>query len=216
MTPLKRVFISLCITVVVLAGTVIAQDNVGGASLSAVLNGRELLSLTQWSVKGARLFCVVSRSKPKGEQVFDVYREDKDRLVSVFSKEGDLIVSMSPLSSYNGRFLVTWSGGSAYYFQVFAYADGRVRQVLDESSKLSPEILYDDQGRESILITEPRNEHGKWTSVHGTTRVFKWQEDRYRKVGTIPWEERFQCLSTQSAGGQHLRDARGCGGETSR
>ena len=37
--------------------------------------------------------------------MFDVYREEKDQLVSVFSKEGDLIVSMAPLSSYNGRLL---------------------------------------------------------------------------------------------------------------
>ena len=39
--------------------------------------------------------------------MFDVYREEKDQLVSVFSKEADLIVSMVPLSSYNGRLLVT-------------------------------------------------------------------------------------------------------------
>ena len=39
--------------------------------------------------------------------MFDVYREEKDQLVSVFSKEGDLIVSMAPLNSYNGRLLVT-------------------------------------------------------------------------------------------------------------
>jgi|HubBroStandDraft_6_1064221.scaffolds.fasta_scaffold29806_7 hypothetical protein len=35
--------------------------------------------------------------------MFDVYREEKDQLVSVFSKEGDLIVSMAPLSGNAGN-----------------------------------------------------------------------------------------------------------------
>lgn len=200
MTPFNRkTNISLRLAVLVfLAGSALAQDNVGVISPSSVLNGRNVLSLTHWSVKGARLLCVVSTNEPKGEQVFDVFREVQDRLVPVFSQKGDLIVSMTPLSSYNGRLLVTWSGGSAYYFRVFAYVNGQVKQVLDESSKLSPEVLYDDQGRESILITEPRMEHGKWTSVHGTTTVFKWKEYSFRKIGTIPWKKRLLCHTTES------------------
>lgn len=75
-----------------------------------------------------------------------------------------------------------------------------MKQVLDESSKLSPEVLYDDQGRESILITEPRIDHGKWTSVHGTTKVFRWHGDSYGKIRTIPWEKSF-CLTKASSVG---------------
>jgi hypothetical protein len=195
--------ISFClVTLVLFVGAATTQDNLRTTSLSSVLNGRKLLSLTHWNVKGAHLLCIVSTSEPEGEQMFDVYREEKDQLVSVFSKTGDLIVSMAPLSSYNGRLLVTWSGGSAYYFRVFTYADGRVKQVLDESSKLSPEVLFDDQGRESILITEPRIDHGKWTSVHGSTTVFRWNGESYGKIGTIPWEKRLLCLSKESCVGQ--------------
>lgn len=84
-----------------------------------------------------------------------------------------------------------------------------MKQVLDESSKLSPEVLYDDQGRESILITEPRIDHGKWTSVHGTTKVFRWHGDSYGKIRTIPWEKKL--LSHEGIQcGTKTKDA-GCG-----
>src|SRR6185437_4758423 len=77
MTPFNRkTNLNLCLAVLVLlAGSALAQDNAGAISPSSVLNGRNVLSLSHWNVKGARLLCVVSTSEPKGEQEFDVFRE---------------------------------------------------------------------------------------------------------------------------------------------
>jgi hypothetical protein len=86
---------------------------------------------------------------------------------------------------------VTWSGGSTYYFRVFAYLNGQVKQVLDEASKLAPEVLYDSEGRESILITEPEIEHKQRTSSNGITTIFKWNGERYNRSPNIPWKKRF-------------------------
>jgi hypothetical protein len=93
---------------------------------------------------------------------------------------------MYPLGDFNGRLFTTWVGGSAYHLRVWAFVDGQVKQVLDEGTKMVPEFLYDDQGRESVLITDPVLENGKWTATNGTTAVFKWNGERYERIGTVP------------------------------
>jgi len=131
--------------------------------------------------------------------VLTIYREDGAKLVRIFKFETpDSVLNVYPLGDYNGRLFTTWVGGSAYHLRVFAFVDGQVKQVLDEGAKIAPEFLYDDQGRESILITEPTMENGKWTAKSGTTTVFKWNGDSYDKIGAVLWVKRLQCLSKES------------------
>lgn len=73
-----------------------------------------------------------------------------------------------------------------------------MKQVLDEGSKLAPELMYDDKGRESVLISESVLENGHWTAANGTTTVYKWNGQGYEKIGTVPWVKRLQCLSKES------------------
>jgi hypothetical protein len=134
-------------------------------------------------------------------RVLTIYREDGEKLTRIYNFESlDSVLNVYPLGEYNARLFITWVGGSAYHFRVLAFVDGRVKQVLDEGSKLSPEFLYDDQDRESVLITEPTFENGKWTATNGTTTVLKWNGQSYDKLGTVPWAKRLQCLSRESCG----------------
>jgi len=130
--------------------------------------------------------------------VLTIYREDGTKLAKVFRFETpDSILNVYPLGDYNGRLFTTWVGGSAYHLRVFAFVDGQVKQVLDEGSKVAPELIYDDQGQESVLVTAPVMENGKWTSTSGTTTVFKWNGHGYDMIGSVPWAKRLQCVSTE-------------------
>lgn len=187
------------------AFTVSAQDSnqaVNPASPSA----KNLLSLVRWRAGGkdGHLLCKVSqetaaRDAASPTRVLTIYREDGDKLVRIFKFETpDSVLNVYPLGDYNGRLFTTWVGGSAYHLRVWAFVDGQVKQVLDEGSKLPPEFLYDDKGQESVLITDPAMENGKWTAASGTTTVFKWTGQVYEKIGVVPWTKRLQCLSKES------------------
>jgi len=128
-----------------------------------------------------------------------IYREAGAKLAKIFNFETpDSLLNIYPLGDYNGRLFTTWVAGSAYHFRVRAFVDGQVKQVLNEGTKLPPEFLYDDAGRESILFTDPAMEKGKWAATNGTTTVFKWNGESYEKIGTVSWSKRLQCLSKES------------------
>jgi hypothetical protein len=189
---------ALCVLLTCLVGAVGAQRVAESTTLSAVLESHKLLSLTRWSVKGARLLCVVSSPKGEKDERLSMYREENEQLTELLSRDGDLILSMYPLGSYDNRFLVAWSGGSAYYFTIYAFEKGQVHEVLNESSRSMPEILQDESGKESVFFTEERFESGRWTPRNGTTDVFKWNGKAYDKLGRVPWAKRLQCVSKEA------------------
>lgn len=207
MRLLARGMVGLCFITLVLSIMAFAQDSDQTITRSSLPPPGKLLSLVRWRVVGkeGHLLCVVSQERANASgpslptRVLTIYREDGDKLIRIYKFESpDSVLNTYPLGDYNARLFVTWVGGSAYHLRVLAFMDGRVKQVLEEGSKLSPEFLYDDQGRESVLVTEPTFENGKWTATNGTTTVFKWNGQSYDNLGTVPWAKRLQCLSKES------------------
>jgi hypothetical protein len=207
MSALSRRVVGLCFVTLAVSIIAFCQDSNHTIPRSSLPPAGNLLSLVRWRVEGKQghLLCVISEERAnKGgaslpTRVLNIYREDGDRLIEMYEFESpDSPLNTYPLGEYNARLFVTWVGGSAYHLRVLAFVDGRVRQVLDEGSKLSPEFLYDEQDRESVLITEPTFENGKWTATNGMTKVFKWNGQSYDKLGTVPWAKRLQCLSKQA------------------
>jgi hypothetical protein len=187
------------------SATLVAQEP-GKSATSDPSRRENLLALVRWRVAGheGHLRCEVSQVAAASDsasptRVLTIFREDGAKLVRVFKFETpDSVLNVYPLGDYNGRLFTGWVGGSAYHLRVFAFVDGQVKQVLDEGAKIAPEFLYDDQGRESILITEPTMENGKWIVTNGTTTVYKWNGQSYDKLGTVTWPKRLQCLSKES------------------
>lgn len=207
MSVLSRKLVGLCFVALAVSIIAFGQDSNQTVPRSSLPPAGKLLSLVRWRVEGKQghLLCLVSEERAnRGEvslptRVLIIYREDGDKLTEIYKFESpDSALNTYPLGEYNARLFVTWVGGSAYHLQVLAFVDGRVRQVLEEGSKLSPEFLYDEQDRESVLITEPTFENGKWTPTNGMTTVFKWNGQSYDKLGTVPWAKRLQCLSKQA------------------
>jgi hypothetical protein len=196
----------LCLGLTLLASFMaVGQEQANIASPVLPSGGGSVLALAQWRVAGklGRLLCQVSQQSANADRspirILSIYREEGAKLPKVFNFETpDSLLNMYALGDYNSRLFTTWIGGSAYHLRVWAFVDGQVKQVLDEGAKIAPEFLYDDQGRESVLITDPAMENGKWTATNGTTTVFKWDGQGYEKIGTVPWLKRLRCLSKES------------------
>lgn len=189
-----------CALMLLISSAAIAQERARTSGDSPRRDN--LLASVQWRVAGrdGHLRCEVSQEADNlHTRVLTIYREDGNNLAKIFSFEtADSVLSLYPLGDYNGRLFTTWVGGSAYHFRVFAFIGGQVKQVLDEGSRLPPELMYDEQGRESVLISEPVMENGHWTATNGTTTVYQWNGQAYTKIGAVPWAKRFQCLSKDS------------------
>lgn len=198
----KKLFCGLTL---LLSFTAVAQETPNTATPATVSSRGKVVASAPWRVssKEGRLFCEVSQKDASSDKasmrVLTIYRTDGTKPVKIFTFETpDSLVNMYQIGDYNGRFFTTWVAGSAYHLRAWAFSDGRVKPVFDQGSKLFPELVYDDQERESVLITDPVIENGKWTATNGTTTVFKWNGKTYGKIGTVSWTKRFQCVSTES------------------
>ena len=212
---ISKTKIFCCGLILLLSLTAVAQESPNAATPATVSPRGKVVALAPWRVssKEGRLLCEVSQRETSSDsapmRVLTIYRAEGAKLVEIFSFETpDSLVNMYQIGDYNGRFFTTWAAGSAYHLRAWAFADGRVKPVFDQGAKLVPELVYDDQGRESVLITDPVMENGKWTPTNGTTTVFKWNGETYGKIGTVSWAKRFQCVSVQSCTSLVSRSAR--------
>jgi hypothetical protein len=193
-------------SIVLLASLSRAQLKHLASTVSSDFRDQDLLALTPWNISGHDFEC---RFYQKGHasmhndeavpmRTMTVYRKDKSALTRVYKMEtADWFFSAYPLRE-DGRLLVIWGSGSAYRIRVYAYQDTSVQEILDKASRDLPEVSFDDSGRESILLSDPAIVNGSWKSSAGTTAVYKWDGKNYQLIGNVPWENRFQCLSTQS------------------
>jgi hypothetical protein len=183
----------------------VAQEPAHTALPASPSGGVHIIAQAPWRVAGKQghLLCQVSQQSTDTDRsplrILSIYREEGVERAKILNFETpDSLLNMYALGDYNGRLFTTWVAGSAYHLRIWAFVDGQAKQVLDEGAKIAPEFLFDDQGRESLLITDPVMENGKWTPVNGTTKVFKWNGQGYEKIGTVPWVKRLQCLSKES------------------
>jgi hypothetical protein len=203
MVILRRI---ACITfMLTLAGILPAQQTNHDITLDLISHEGDMLAVVPWTANGDDLLCVFTKTIPgnaKGEtasvKTMAVYLKSGKKLSKISeSKTGDWFLTAYPLQE-DGRFIVGWGTGSAYHFQIYAYAAGRVKQVFERGSRRTPEVLFDDVGRESLLFTDMEMVGGEWRSSAGRTTVFKWDGKAYETIGTVPWAQRLQCLSKES------------------
>lgn len=201
----NRIGFSFCV-IFLLSSIMLAQEPSSVKAPDEHSRGENPLAVVRWRTAGkeGHLLCVVTQEESGTvdalpTRTLTIYREEKSKRTYLFKYETpDSVLSVYPLGDYDARLVLTWVGGSAYHVQVLAFLDGQVKQVLNEGSKLPPELIYDERGRESILLTEAKIDGGKWTAKSGTTTVFQWSGRTYDKIGVAPWPKRLQCLTKES------------------
>jgi len=196
----REVIIGYAVALLV-ASSAVGQDDRGTVPLSSILPTKGVLSIVPWSVSGGDLVCVVSQKPNKGGPVavlttktLSIYRKRGSRLMRIYRfQTPDTLLNMFPLGELDARLLTTWTGGSAYHIRAFAYVDGRVQQVLEAGSRGMPEVIIDENERESILVTQMQMTSGQWSRTPTSeTDIYRWNGKTYEKVGPVPWAKRFQ------------------------
>src|ERR1051325_2803069 len=154
--------LGLWLTLTILFSAMVAAQETAKMETSPRAAGeRNIVAAVQWRVAGKQghLRCEVGQqasvAKDDGfTRALSIYREHDGTLAKVFTFETpDSLLNVYPLGDYDARLFTTWVGGSAYHVRVFAVVDGQVKEVLEKGTKVAPEVLYDDQGRETVLIT---------------------------------------------------------------
>jgi hypothetical protein len=91
---------------------------------------------------------------------------------------------------------VAWTAGSAYHFNVFAAVGGKIKQVLETSSRGMPEIFIDGTENESILVTKKILVNGEWRRTDdSTTDIYSWDGEKYELVRDVPWSARLTTVA---------------------
>lgn len=174
-------------------------------TLSSLFRSENFLAMTPWTVSNVELLCVFSQSRRPSDgqsgptRKMTIYQKSGSTLAELLEVEtGDWLFTAFPTRE-DGRLVVIWGGGSAYHIYIYSYSGGIVREVLNESSRDLPEVSFDDQGHEFILLNSPEIVNGVWRASAGTTSIFEWSGVGYSKIGTVPWLKRFECLSGKCA-----------------
>src|SRR6266446_9935910 len=199
----QRIFVTYAAIGALSVSIASCQKDRGSATLfSAVRAGEELISVVPWSVGDETLLCVVVERATKfwtpdtwPVRVMTIYRKRGAVLKKLFEDDkADALLEMHPMGEQDARLFTAWTGGSAHHFRVFAFVNGQVKQVLEESSRGMPEITIDENERESILFTDMELVNSQWTrgARNATTDIYKWNGAAYDKAGPVPWVKRLQ------------------------
>jgi hypothetical protein len=190
--------ISSCAVLFLFAYTFNHQSNVSGITFSSIVEHQHVLSAVPWTVGDSAFLCVVSERQVNNNQetapsrTMSVYRQDGQTLSKIFEFQTlDNFLNAYPLSEEEGRLFVSWVGGSSYHFRAYALTDGKVKQVLDASSRGMPEFRINNDESELILITHKTFVKGQWIRTNKSiTDVYQWNGQMYEVVASVPWEQR--------------------------
>jgi hypothetical protein len=171
--------------------------------LIRMLEKNKILAMNYWDTKDVTLLCVVTSHTRKikntsyMERRLNIYEKNENNFSSIYEfAPGDSFLSMYPISE-NGNLMTIWVSGSAYRIYIFSLEDKKIKTVLEEGSKLMPEILdIDNDGSDEILITEGDylidNKSKEIISLPQATKIYKWIDNSYKLQKTVPWRNRLK------------------------
>jgi hypothetical protein len=175
-----------------------AQKKSDATTLSSISSQQKVIAVVPWTVSDGDLVCIFTQIKITSQgqsgpaRRMTIYRQNNTLLTKVFEEgSGDSFMNAFPLGESSDRLLVGWVSGSAHHFAAYAYLDGTVKKVLETGSKGMPEIIYDQNMQESILVSSLDLRDGQWRPI--STDIYRWNGKSYDKIiQSVPWAQRFQ------------------------
>jgi hypothetical protein len=202
-------FVALSLTVVAKAAALPSElaDAASQGTMVSFQNWRPELE-SDTSLQAAIITTGRKDAPPGGTLV--VYDGDK----RVFSFNSDqLPVSMFVMGEA-GNLATLWEAGDGTYILcIFTYQNGKTKKVLEGSSKLLPEFVYEPTPPGSLIVDAKQHVPGGYWSeriiianmdwVHDaktgaseylpvTADVFTWDGERYRVRESVKWTERLK------------------------
>jgi hypothetical protein len=210
---MKKTFSALLLLAILLGNGAIAAT-LPPELVDAASQGR-LLSLQSWNpdntTEGSLTAAIVQPAKPEQIRSALVVYQATRRIFSFSSEQSPLWMFTT---SELGNLATVWEAGDGTYILcVFAYQDGKVKKVLEGSSKLMPEFVYAPTPQGSLLVDSKRQVPGGYWSrriiianmdwVHDaktgaseylplTADIFTWDGKRYVVRENVKWTDRLK------------------------
>lgn len=126
------------------------------------------------------------------------YRDSIKESSLLFSQTSrDYAVVLMPLKDNAGNMMVIWQSGVAYHFSIYSFNDDKITKVLEASSPMYPELIYEKKDSEnlSILVTNVdlvNNRKTKEKNIQPVSAtLYRWDGTQYKSVPNISWTKRF-------------------------
>jgi len=162
--------------------------------IKTIMSDSGLLAMKYWDVNEGTFLCIV-KAYQEGEfpvRQLVIFKNSNSYFVKVFQYE--TIDNFLDFCLINNHLMVTWQGGSAFHFKIYAVKEDKIDLVLDAGSHSSPEIAdINNDGLREILISE-----GAFLKtdeiIHypKESLIYKWDGIRYVLFKKVEWENRFR------------------------
>ncbi len=172
-------------------------------SFSQKISSETIKYLVTWDVEeesDKKIICTVTESDSANYRIKKIsfYRGSvQDENILAMFNEDDFIVAIFPLKDVSSNLMTIWEGGSAYKIRVYSYFNGKIQKTLEETSRLYPELFFDnrDFGTPSIVITDTQlkktRSAGKFEQQPTMSVIYKWNGTKFLKSKKVVWEKRF-------------------------
>lgn len=190
---LKCIISVFFITACVIFNLGITEANADKTDIKTIMGDSALLSMRYWDVNKGQFLCIV-KSNQKGEfsvRQLVIFKNSNGHLEKIF--EYETVDSFIDFYQINNHLMVTWQGGSAFHFKVYAVKGNKIDLVLDAGSHNTLEIAdINHDGFMEILISE-----GAFLKAREAIRypketlIYIWEGAKYTLLKKVEWENRF-------------------------
>lgn len=156
---------------------------------------KDILFIAQWDVGlSSPLRVVVNEKEDINTKLLIrdlvIYKKLGPDDIKIFSfKTPDVPVSIGQTKDVGGRLVTVWVSGSSYHIYVYSIFSNKIIQVLNTGSRAFPEIIYNDQGDEVIIVTGRIHEK--------ESEIYHWQNNKYNLGKKVPYPERFNNIKSR-------------------
>lgn len=172
----------------------VIEANADTTDITTVVSDSGLLAIQYWDVDEGTFLCVV-QAYHEGEfpvRRLTIFKNSNSHFVKIFQYE--TIDNFIGFCLVNDHLLVTWQGGSAFHFKIYAVGKDKIDLALDTGSHNPPEIAdINNDGLMEVLISE-----GAFLETDETIRypketsIYKWNGIKYAVFKKVKWENRFR------------------------
>lgn len=168
---------------------------------AAPVKPSSLKFLQPWDAGRNLIQCAVEEIDSSGYRIkYLTFYNDSISTASELYRHRDLYYPMTimPLRGNSRNLLTVWeTNGVNYIVRIYALVNGKVQEVLNETTSAMPEFFYETKGLEelSILIANMDLVNNKKTKTRDvqpvSANLYRWKDNKYIKVANVPWTKRF-------------------------
>jgi len=121
-----------------------------------------------------------------------IFANSSQRVLLSYRDEDELI-HLSQIGTFSHLVLTVWSGGSHIAVRVFLVEQNSVSLVLNEATKMYPDVLTGPGGETAVIIS--RSAKGDPSRILTISDIYIYREHRLRLAETVKSNQRFRAAA---------------------